>query len=185
MEPDAVGALGVAGGPGPAPMAQVRSDVGRISAFFHSIHSGYVRAGILVWAAAAATGVGVAVSVPLRDWPMHAAMYAVLFVFVMFYLRAHQLRRRVAKALYAVVGLGLILFFAWALLDLEAPRLTVVDGPIAGADGRVIVGPTAVMRAAAPLVVVPVALLGVLGAWLVFHWLVVARHHRSDDRRLL
>ena len=169
----------------PAPMAQVRSDVDRISAFFHSIHSRYVWAGILLLLATAATGTIIAATTPMRDWYMHAAMYFVVFVFIMFYLRAHQRHRRLARALYALVAAALIGFFIWVLLDLVAPRLEVVEGPITGADGQVVIGPILGHRPAASALHVPIAMLAAVGVWLLFHWLVVTRYHREDGTEVL
>jgi len=164
----------------PAPMAQVRSDVGRISSFFHSIHSRYVWAGIVLMALTAAAGTIVAATTPMRDWYMHTAMYAVLFIFIMFYLRAHQLRRRLARAVYALIAAALTGFFMWVLLDLVDPRLEVVEGQITRGTGEVVLGPVVRQRPEAGALVIVVALLAVELAWLLFHWLVVTRYHRDD-----
>lgn len=168
----------------PAPMAQVRSDVDRISQFFHSIHSRYVWAGITLLVATTAVGTIVAVTTPMRDWYMHTAMYAVLFTFVMFYLRAHQLRRPLARAVYAVIAVTLTGFFIWVLADLVAPRLEVVEGAITGATGEVIAGPVVAQRPEAEGLIAAAIMLGLVGLWLLFHWLVVTRYHKDDGEVL-
>ena len=169
----------------PAPMAQVRSDVDRISEFFHSIHSRYVWAGIVLLVATAVIGTVIAATTPMRDWYMHGAMYAVVFVFIMFYLRAHQVRRRIARAVYAIFATALIGFFVWVLLDLVAPRLEVVEGAISGASGEVAIGPILAQRPVAAWLYVPIVMLAAVGVWLLFHWLVVTRYHREDGSEVL
>ncbi|TNF25600.1 MAG: hypothetical protein EP329_22810 [Deltaproteobacteria bacterium] len=168
----------------PAPMAQVRSDVDRISQFFHSIHSRYVWAGIVLLLVTALVGTIVAVTTPMRDWYMHTAMYAVLFTFVMFYLRAHQLHRRLARAVYALIAVALTGFFMWVLLDLVAPRLEVVEGEILRGTGETVIGPIVAERPEAGGLIVAVVLLGLVGLWLLFHWLVVTRYHKDDGEVL-
>ncbi|PKN58379.1 MAG: hypothetical protein CVU56_05800 [Deltaproteobacteria bacterium HGW-Deltaproteobacteria-14] len=169
----------------PAPMAQVRSDVDHISEFFHSIHSRYVWAGIALLVATAVIGTVVAATTPMRDWYMHGAMYAVVFLFIMFYLRAHQLRRRFARAVYAVFASALIAFFVWVLVDLVAPRLEVIEGAITGAGGEAAIGPVLAQRPVAAWLYAPIVMLAAVGVWLLFHWVVVTRYHREDGSEVL
>lgn len=166
-----------------APLAAVRSDVGRIAAFFRSIHSRYLWAGILVYLATAVFGVVLAVVAPARDWFMHLAMYLVVFVFILFYVRAHIVHRRFARAFYAVVALALAGFFAWVLVDLVPARLEVVGGDLTRPDGSVIPGPTVIERPATPAFLGAAALLCLTALWLAFHWLVLSRfrHEPADD----
>ena len=61
----------------------------------------------------------------LSDWYMHAAMYAVILSFLVIYVKAHRLGKRVSRAFYALVTLGLIAFFAWVLDDMVPVRALV------------------------------------------------------------
>lgn len=168
-----------------APIAQVRADVARFRRFAQSIHSRYVQGGLLVYLVAATSGTLVAATTPLHDWIMHLAMYLVLFIFILFYLRAHQLARRVARALYGLATLGMLAFFSWALLDLIAPRLDVVEGVVVTGAGETVLGPTVVSRPEAGLLVIPVVGLTATAAWLLFHWLVVTRYTYEDGTTVL
>ncbi|MCB9736301.1 MAG: hypothetical protein H6745_27250 [Deltaproteobacteria bacterium] len=163
-----------------APMAQMRSDVSRIAEVFRAIHSKYVWAGLAFYAVTTGVGVVIAVTTPLRDWFMHGLMYLAIFAFLMFYVRANQLHRRVARAFYAVAALGLIVFFAWALSDLVEGRLDVIEGLIATRDGRSIPGPVTAPRPDAPALMIPVVMLLLSALWLLFHWLVLVRYRRRD-----
>lgn len=163
-----------------APIARMRSDVGQIAEVFRAIHSRYVWAGLGFYALTATVGVVIAVTTPLRDWFMHGLMYLAIFAFLMFYVRANQLHRRVARALYAIAALGLMGFFAWALADLVEGRLDVLEGLIANGDGGFAPGPVTAARPDAPALMVPVVMLLLTGLWLLFHWLVFVRFRRRE-----
>lgn len=164
----------------------VRSDVGRAAAFFRGIHSGYLLAGLGLLGLTALVGVLVVLLSDFSDWYMHLAMYVVLGAFVLLYVRAHQRNFRIMRAIWAVLALALIAFFAWILVDLVPARLDVLSQR-ARPDG--LVGPEVALRPRAGALWVPGIMLGLVGLWLASHWLVVARfrqlsiHDRAADGR--
>jgi len=155
--------------------------VGRVASIFGSIRSRWVWGGLILVAATAVLGTVIAATIPLRDWFMHGLLYVVLAVFVLFYLRAHQLRRPIARGVYAVMTVAMLVFFAWVLLDLVAPRPEVREGAILTADGGTGRGPIVAQRPAAGALTLPAVLLGLTAAWLLIHWLVLARRSPPRD----
>lgn len=105
----------------------------------------------------AVVGVGITVSVGLEDWYMHAAMYTVLLSFLFIYTNSHHRLHRLARGLYAVVSLTLLLVYAWVLHDL-VPARTVLSS-----DGLV-------MRPDLPALDVPAILLLLVAVGLLVHW---------------
>jgi hypothetical protein len=100
---------------------------------------------------------------------MHAAMYVVMFSFLILYVKAHLLGRRVTRAIVALMTLGQLAFFAWILFDrVPARTLILVDHGV----------PRAVERPTFMLLALPASLLIVSGGMLLLHWLVLARFRR-------
>ena len=157
-------------------LPDVRAEYGRVAAFFRSIHSGTLWLVLGLYMATAAAGVGVAlVGIEpigaLPDWFMHAAMYVVIFSFLILYVKAHLMHRRLARGFFALVTLAQLAFFAWVLLDLVERRSIVVGGAI---------GPDVVERPTMSLLQVPAVLLMVTGGALLVHWLVLSRYRKLD-----
>ncbi|MBL8784561.1 MAG: hypothetical protein JNJ59_06655 [Deltaproteobacteria bacterium] len=159
----------------------VRSDVGRFAAFLRGIQSGYLIFGLLLLLGAGIAGVLVTLLGGFSDWYMHLAMYVVLMAFVLLYVRAHQRRYRIVGAIWALLGLVLIGYFAWILIDLVPPRLDVLSGR-PRPEG--FTGPAVVLRPEASLLWLPIAMLIAVGTWLFLHWVYVGRfRERAHDRR--
>ncbi|MCC6625412.1 MAG: hypothetical protein IT385_29475 [Deltaproteobacteria bacterium] len=150
----------------------VRADVDRFTSFLRSIHSGYLLAGLALFVLTGAFDLVVVVSRGFSDWYMHLAMLVILGAFVLLYVRAHQLGRRIARGIYAVLAIALLVFYAWILADLVPPRLDVLSDRLRPDGLR---GPEVVLRPEAGLLYIVVAGLGVVGAWLALHWLVIGR----------
>ncbi|MGB0589017.1 MAG: hypothetical protein ACPGU1_04975 [Myxococcota bacterium] len=115
----------------------------------------------------ASVGVAATAVEGIHDWFMHLAMYVVVLSFLILYVKAHLLRERVARALYAVATAGFMAFFAWVLNDLVPARLVIVDAETMD-------------RPVAQLLQVPSVMLLVAAFGLLLHWLVLARY---DARR--
>lgn len=151
----------------------VKADVGRLAAFFRGIHSGYLLSGLGLLAVTAVLGVLVVLLADFSDWYMHLAMYVVVGAFVLLYVRAHLRNFRIMRAIWALLALALIAFFAWILVDLVPARLDVLSGrPRPGG----LVGPEVALRPRAGGLWIPFTLLCLVGLWLVSHWLIVARY---------
>lgn len=151
----------------------MRADVGSFAVFLRSIQSGYLLGGLGLLAATGVVGVLVTLLGGFSDWFMHAAMYVVLLAFALLYVRAHLRGYRVMRGLWALLGLTLIAFFIWILIDLVPARLDVLSGrPRPGG----LTGPEVALRPAAGGLWAPIAMLGLVGLWLVTHWLVLARY---------
>lgn len=167
-----------------APVAPVssalRADVSRLKAFLRSIHSGYLLVGIGLYVATAAIDAVVVVTRGFSDWYMHVAMTVVLFAFVLLYVRAHQLGRRIARSLYATLTLALLGFYAWILVDLVPARLDVLSHR-PRPDG--LTGPEVVTRPTAEALYIVVVGLGLTFLWLVAHWLVLGRFKHEGHER--
>lgn len=156
----------------------MKADVGSLAAFLRSIQSGYLLGGLGLLAATGVVGVLVTLLGGFSDWFMHAAMYVVLIAFALLYVRAHLRGYRVMRGLWALCCLALIGFFIWILVDLVPARLDVLSGrPRPGG----LTGPEVALRPAADGLWAPIAMLGLVGLWLVTHWLILARYriHRS------
>jgi len=157
--------------------AAVRADVDRFRTFLRSIQSGYLLTGLALFVATGVFGVIVVVSRGFSDWYMHLAMLVILGAFILLYVRAHQLGRRIARGIYAVITLALLVFYAWILADLVPPRLDVLSDRLRPDGLR---GPEVVLRPEAGLLYAVVAGLGVVVAWLALHWVVIGR---AQERR--
>lgn len=157
----------------------VKSDVGRVAAFFRGIHSGYLLAGLGLLGLTAFVGVLVVLLADFSDWYMHLAMYVVLGAFVLLYVRAHQRNFRIMRAIWAVLALALIAFFAWILVDLVPARLDVLSQR---ARPGGLVGPEVALRPRAGGLWAPFVMLSLVGLWLASHWLVVARFRQLPLR---
>ncbi len=151
----------------------VRADVNRLKTFLRSIQSGYLLAGLGVYVLTAAVAMIVVATRQFSDWYMHLAMLVILGAFVLLYVRAHQLGRRVVRGIYAVLTLALLAFYAWILVDLVPPRLDVLSDRLR-ADG--LRGPEVVLRPAADELWVVVVGFVVIVVWLAAHWLVLGRY---------
>ncbi|MFO0751227.1 MAG: hypothetical protein U1F43_36995 [Myxococcota bacterium] len=159
----------------------VRADVKGLAAFLRGIHSGYLLVGIGLYVLTAVAGTIVVVTRGFSDWYMHLAMQVILFAFVLLYVRAHQLGRKVVRGIYAVLTLALLGFYAWILVDLVPQRLDVLSGR-PRPDG--LTGPEVVMRPSAEALYLVVAGLGVVIVWLVAHWLVLGRFRSEAHERV-
>jgi len=157
----------------------LKADVGSFTRFLRGIHSGYLLAGLALLAATAAVGVIVTLLHGFSDWFMHLAMYVVMLAFALLYVRAYQHNYRIMQAIWAIVGLALIGFFVWILLDLIPARLDLLSGrPRAGG----FTGPEVALRARAPGLWAPIAMLVLTGLWLLSHWLVLSRYRVARAR---
>ena len=151
----------------------LKADVGSLTTFLRSIQSGYLLAGLGLLAATAVVGVLVTLVHGFSDWFMHLAMYIVLLSFALLYVRAHQKGYRVVRAIWAVLGLTLTVYFIYILLDLMPQRLDVMSNqPRPGGFTGIGVD----LREAAPGLWAPVIMLGATALWLVSHWLVLSRY---------
>lgn len=144
-------------------LPSVREGASKVKGFFGSIHSRYLLFVVLFFVLSAVVGVGVTLLGGLPDWYMHAAMYAVVFSFMVLYVKANLMQRKVARGFFALVSLAMMTFFAWVLFDLVAPRLifsggAVVDRPSMA--GFAIAGSMVAVDAVA----------------LLLHWLVLTRY---------
>ena len=159
----------------------MKADVGNLADFLRGIQSGYLLAGLGLLAATALVGVLVTLFSGFSDWFMHLAMYLVLISFALLYVRAHQRNYRIMRAIWAVLGLGLIAFFAWILIDLVPARLDVLSGrPRPGG----LTGPEVALRPHAGALWVPALMLCLVGLWLLSHWLVLARFRKPRGPRV-
>ncbi len=157
-------------------LPNVRDEAGRVAAFFGSIHSRFLLFVVLFYLAAGIAGSVIAlVGAPplgaLHDWFMHVGFYVVIFAFTILYVKAHLLRRRIARGVFAIVTVVLQLFFAWVLVDLVPPRIVVT--PIV-VEGRETID--AVRRGALPELWIPAVMLAASASLLLMHWLVLARY---------
>ncbi len=155
----------------PKGVGRVRSDAGRLNSFVRSIQSPYLWVGLVIYLAGATVGTFVALTAPLNDWFMHAAMYVTLFGLLLVYVRSAQLRRPIARVVYAIVAALLLSFFAWALFDLVEPRLDVVER--VDEAGRSI--PALEERGQLAWLKFPAIACVITAGWLVIHMLFIAR----------
>ncbi len=145
-----------------AHLPSVREEASRVAAFIGGIHSRVLAATLALYLLTAVAGVTVVVISDLSDWYMHAAMYAVILSFLVIYVKAHRLGKRVSRAFYALVTLGLIAFFAWVLDDMVPARALVENSQ-------------RLDRPELPILHLPAVLLLTTGAALLVHWVVIAR----------
>lgn len=145
-----------------AHLPSVREEAGRVAAFVGGIQSRVLAATLGLYLVSAAAGTVIALLADLSDWYMHAAIYAVMLSFLVIYVKAHHHGRRFARAFYALVTLGLFVFFAWVLDDLVPARLLVEEG-------------SRFERSALPILRLPAVLLLVTAAALLIHWVVIVR----------
>ena len=115
----------------------------------------------------ASVGVAATAVEGIHDWFMHLAMYVVVLSFLILYVKSHLMRKRLARASYALLTAGFMTFFAWVLNDLVPARLVVVDAET-------------IEQPVAQLLQVPAVMLLVAALGLLLHWLVLARY---DARR--
>ena len=155
-------------------LPDVRAEAARARAFFKSIDSWAVWSVLIAYFCAAGAGVAVVmVGVPplgtLPDWYMHAAMYVVMFSFLILYVKAHLMGKRVTRAVMALLTLAQLAFFAWILFDrIPARTLVLVEEGV----------PRAVDRPTFTLLALPGWLLIASAATLLLHWLILARFRR-------
>lgn len=148
---------------------EVRESARSFADLFRSIHSTYLYLTLAVYGLAAVGGTVLVAGSAADDWFMHGAMYVVLFAFLMIYIKAHLLRRRWMRGIFALSTAALLGFFGWVLLDLVAPRLVVVEG-------------SAVLREELPLLAAVAGALGLVAVALLFHWLLLARFVHPEEQ---
>jgi|GEM_PF-1292070 len=155
-------------------LPDVRAEAEKAIGFFRSIDSWSMWLVLLAFLAAAGSGVAVVLTGfdpigALPDWYMHLAMYVVMFSFLVLYIKAHLMTKRVTRAVMALITLALYAFFAWILFDrVPARTLVVVEAGV----------PQALERPTLANLAIPAWLLIVAGATLLAHWVVLARFRR-------
>lgn len=158
---------------------KLRSDVGRFNAFVRQLRSGYLKAGVLLMLASALSGTLVTLTAGFSDWYMHLAMYLVLIVFGLLYVRAHLRRFRILEVFWFIVFVVMLAYFSWVLIDLVPSRMDVLSDRLRP-DG--LVAPDIGTRPAAPLLWIPVALLWSQILWLVLHRVLILPASRRTLR---
>lgn len=158
-------------------LPDVRAEAHRARAFFAGIETTALWAVLGLYLVTAAAGVVVALLGAsslgaLHDWFMHGAAYAVVFSFLVLYIKAFMQRRRVARVILGLVTAAQELFYAWVLVDLVPPRAVVLS------TGR---GPEVLTRPVMPSLYLPAALLALSAGLLLVH-LVLARRRSAPPR---
>lgn len=159
--------------------SKVRSDVDRFGAFMRQIRTGYLKVGLLLMLATGLAGTLVALTGSFSDWYMHLAMYLVLTIFGLLYIRAHLRRFRILEVFWFILFGALLGGFSWILIDLVPARLDVLSDRLRP-DG--LIGPEVGLRPEAPLLWLPVVLLWAQVLWLVLHKALVAPAARRAHR---
>lgn len=153
--------------------SKVQADVARVRSFFGTIRSGYLKVGLALYGATAIAGTVITATHAFDDWPMHLAMYLVILIFLLLYVRAHLRRFRVLKVFWALVGLAMLVFFSWILADLVPARLAVRAVP-PGSEAL----PSVYTRPRTDLLTLPAILLAIQALWLGLHLIIVGRRTR-------
>ncbi len=152
-------------------LPDVRAEAHRARAFFAGIGTVALWGILAIYLLAAAAGIvvallGVSPLGTLHDWFMHMAAYAVVFSFLILYIKAYMQGRRLARVVMALATVAQELFYAWVLVDLVPPRAVVLAaGP----------GPEVVIRPFMPSLYIPAALLALSAGLLLAHLLLARR----------
>jgi hypothetical protein len=101
----------------------VQAKAERVRDTLRSVESFALRTVLAALAAAALSGMASVLLSGVVDWYMHLAMYLLTATVVVMYVRAHQLKRRLARWINGLVAIGLLSFYVWVLGDLAGPRL--------------------------------------------------------------
>lgn len=151
-------------------LPDVRGEAHRARAFFAGIETATLWGVLALYLVTAAAGtlvalLGVSPLGALHDWFMHGAAYAVVFSFLVLYVKAFMQRRRVARVVLGLATAAQELFYAWVLVDLVPPRAVVLS------TGR---GPEVLTRPVMPSLYLPAVLLALSAGLLLAH-LALAR----------
>ena len=155
---------------GPAPSAEHHSDpagpaeqVRDLARTLRQVHSRYLIGLLLAYFLAAGVGMLVIIVARVRDWYAFAAMFLIVLAYVALYIRAHQRRRRILRALTLAFVELLLWFWIFVLIDRIPARRVFVDEQVS-------------LRPELPMLWVPVVLLGLVAVGLLGHWLYVGRY---------
>lgn len=78
----------------------------------------------------AVRGMLVVTSDSFRDWYMHLAMYAVILVLILLYLKSHYLRRTFRALINLLVAAGMLWFWSGIASDLVPARRVWFEGEV-------------------------------------------------------
>ena len=129
-------------------------------------------ASLLAYGVAAAIGITVAFITPMRDPYLISAMYLVLFVYILSYIKAHQRLAYVRSIVTLVVAETLLAFWVYILVDRIPERPVFLSTGDAVARGEI------VLRNELTMLWGSVFGLGCAAAGLLIHWTWLGRLKR-------
>ncbi len=159
----------------------IQQDVSRTANLLGTLESFSLRLIVAIFLIASLSGIVLVVvgNDPvgrLPDWYLHVAMYIVIFVLVLLYIRAYQQRRPVRRLFYSCLSLVALMAFAWILHDrIPARSLMVQPGDLDTTHLR------SVVRGRMEGLWAPIILLLLTAVGLLLHQLFVRRKPPPDD----
>ena len=145
------------------PAASEHNPIGEIRETLNRVQSRSVIAILSLYALSGTTCMAILMGQPVRDWYLFLAMYLLIFVYVIAYLKAHQRKLRTLRFVSLMSAEVLMIFWAFILIDRIPARRVFVDGQV-------------LERPMMEMLWLPVGLLGLVGIGLFVHWAALGRN---------
>ncbi len=127
-----------------------------------AIHSPFLKAVMASYVLSALVGMLVFLTHEFRAWYMALAMYAVILVFLLLYVKAHYARRAFSRYFFALLTTALGGFWLWVMMDEIEGKKVWVDADL-------------VFREPVVALWYPIALMGLVLVALLVHLFVLGR----------
>ena len=128
---------------------------------------------LIAYGLSAVIGISIAFTQGIRDPFFFAAMYIVLFVYILSYIKAHQRQARLRSAITLVVVEALIAFWIFILVDRIPARQVFLSSGDAVSTGAIVMRDTLFTLWGA------VGALCITAVGLLVHWLWIGRLRRE------